>query len=284
MNVPQAPAATSPEAKPQAGGNEQEEETKEDTSCQGRFLDEYMKNAEVDPTLIVSKPDRTLMVSRGKIPEYSTNIYRKSSNDDEAPASLMVAAGSLSSHSQRGVSVASDYSMLSFGSVLSDEEEEEEADRPEEDDCSDKNAMKRNAMMRNPVQTKSVGIRLPSSGLVSNEWRKKLAISPTVTSHATTWTSRLGLQLTEFLDKEIRKLKKEKSSEATAEAVPPPATPATPAPADENAEKEKIFHSAEQRLAVYDAAMDLFVRSPEMRQYRRCVFFFSFFLLFSTSP
>ena len=103
---------------------EEEEETKED--IEGRFLDEYMKNAEVDPTLVVSLPDRTLTVSRGKIPAFSTNIYRKSSNDEEAPASLVVAAGSMSSQSQRGVSVASDYSMLSFGSVLSDEEDQPE--------------------------------------------------------------------------------------------------------------------------------------------------------------
>jgi len=254
---------------------EEEEQRKEDISCQGRFLDEYMKNAEVDPTLIVSKPDRTLMVSRGKIPAFSTNIYRKSSNDEEAPASLIVAAGSMSSQSQRGVSVASDYSMLSFGSVLSDEE-----DQPPEEDVNEKN--KKSNVLRNPMTTsKTIGIRcLPSSGLVSNEWRKKLAISPAGTNLSVISASRLENQLKEFLEKEIRKLRKLKMkySATTPEvaAVPPP--PATTAPTvsgseskstiEEKAEKESKFHEEEQRLDIYDAAMDLFIRSPEMRAYK----------------
>ena len=267
---------------------EEEEETKED--IEGRFLDEYMKNAEVDPTLVVSLPDRTLTVSRGKIPAFSTNIYRKSSNDEEAPASLVVAAGSMSSQSQRGVSVASDYSMLSFGSVLSDEE-----DQPEED-VNEKN--EKSNVLRNPMTTsKTIGIRcLPSSGLVSNEWRKKLAISPAGTNLSVISASRLENQLKEFLEKEIRKLKiKNTSSTTTPEVAAVPPSPATTASTvsgseskstiEEKAEKESKFHEEKQRLDIYDAAMDLFIRSPEMRVYKSFLvrgFVFSSFRLFSS--
>ena len=200
------------------------DEKEEDISCQGQRLDEYMKNATVDPTLIVSKPDRKcLMVSRGKSAAQSTNIYRigedkqqpvsanNNQPDDSDVKSMDLRAASIivsASDSRRGrMSVASNYSNISFSSVISDIEEEEE----EEEEAAAAAANKGQEEERtNASNSNDVRGGLPSSGLVSNEWRKTLEIAPIAASNTIT---RLERQLTEFIHKELRKLKQQQQQQ-----------------------------------------------------------------------
>ena len=262
----------------------------EDTSCSGQSLYEYMQNAEIDPTLVVSKPDRsTLIVSRGKPPEVSTNIYRlqkgeqmipedRSTEEEEEHASLAV----VTAESQRGViSVASNYSMLSFSSVLSDEEDNNLEDDHNNTNTNPKENGYRSATDTNTNNTKQKGIRLPTSGDISNEWRLKLAIAPVAASNSVT---RLERQLTEFLEKELRQLrsiaiatenKKTPTISSTITTTPIPksntSSMSSLATIHEMNETQLSLlqeDDVNQRLQIYTQAMETFSRSHEMKPYR----------------
>ena len=287
------------------------EEEEEDISCQGRFLDEYMKNAKVDPTLVVSKADRScLMVSRGKPSERSTNVYRKqvgeddntTSNNkdddgtleestDEYPSSLIVL------DPRRGVtSVASDYSTISFSSVISDDDDDDD-EKNDAHNMSDASKTTTNATTSHHNQLHRKGIRsLPSSGVVANEWRKKIGIAPIAASNTVT---RLERQLSEFIEKELRALKltkdkelgsKEKDKEQEQRENPTnfqlqikttrtttfndtttPSTTTTTTPIPSLATTTDAAHIEENtdaRLHIYNQAVKQLILSHEMKPYR----------------
>jgi hypothetical protein len=199
--------------------------TEEEQMINGQYLDEYMKNGIIDTSLVVSKPDRMcLMCSRGKPSKPSTNIYRKDRDkvdqnefkkvdkdlgqQDEEKGQNVQSASSLivsAADTRRGrisrISVASDFSNISFSSVLSDDDDIEEEGKT---DNALQRDIKKESGSGKENDLKAPSIVLPSSGLVSNEWRKKLLMVPMASSNTVT---KLERTLTDYVKKELLALR-----------------------------------------------------------------------------